>query len=84
VYSEANIREKNFSANFPSVSIFQCEASGRSPLAFGRVRLRRPDGQMTRLDAHCSVECFCGIPRPNGLMMRQDRHPKGIKIAFQP
>jgi hypothetical protein len=32
-----------FSAIFPSVSVFQCEASGR-------LRLRCPDGKVTRPD----------------------------------
>jgi hypothetical protein len=32
--SEADIRENIFSANFLSVSVFQCEASGQSLLAF--------------------------------------------------
>jgi hypothetical protein len=49
--SEADFRENIFSSNFPSVFVFQCEASGQYPLASGQVRLRWPDGQVTRPDA---------------------------------
>jgi len=58
---EANFRKNNFSAKFPSVSVFQCEASRRSPLESGWVLLRRPDSQVTRSDVRGSVECLCGI-----------------------
>jgi hypothetical protein len=50
-YSEANIRNFFFFANFPLVSSFQCEASGRSLLASRRMRLRCPDSKGTRPNA---------------------------------
>jgi hypothetical protein len=75
--SEANFRENNFSANFPSVFVFQCEVFGQSPLQSGQVRLRRPNSQVTRLDAHGSAVCLCGNSRPNG-------YPTGSSIAFLP
>jgi hypothetical protein len=68
VCSKANFRKNYFSVNFPSVSVFQCEASGR-------VRLRQPDGQVTRSDARILVACLCGIARPDG-------DPTGLYIAF--
>jgi hypothetical protein len=83
-YSEADIRENYLSANFPSVSVFQCEAPERSLLASKRVWLRRLDGLMTHRDTHGFVECLCGIPHPGGLVVRPDKHPTGIKIVFQP
>jgi hypothetical protein len=79
---KAVFKENIFSANFPSVSIFQCKASKRSPLASGRVRLRRPDGQVTRRDAQGLVACLCGNARPDGLVMRPDRDPTGLNIMF--
>jgi hypothetical protein len=81
-YSEADFRKNNFCANFLSVSVFQCEASRRSPLASGRVRLRRLDGKITRLDAGDSAECLCGIPRPDGSMMCPDGYPIGLSIVL--
>jgi hypothetical protein len=59
-----------FSTNFPLVSVFQCEVSGR-------VRLRRPDGQVTRLDTRSLVACLCGNVRLDGLVMRPDGDPQG-------
>jgi hypothetical protein len=73
-----------FSTNFPSVFIFQCEASGRYSLASRRVKLRRPDGQVTRPDAGDLVACLCGNVRPDGLVISPDGEPKGLKIAFSP
>lgn len=81
-YSEDDFRENNFSANFLSVSVFQCEASGQSPLASGRVRLRRLDGKMTRPDGLDSAECLCGIPRPDGSVMCSDKYPTGLSIVL--
>jgi hypothetical protein len=80
--SEVDFRENNFSANFSSVSVFQCEAFGQSPLESGRVRLRRPDGQVTRPDARGSTVCLCGIPRLDGLVMRPDGYHTGFSIDF--
>jgi hypothetical protein len=82
VCSEAEYRENNFSANFSSVYVFQCEASGRSLLASGRVRVRRPDGQVTCPDTHGSVKCLGGIPRPDGLMMLPNGYPTSLSTAF--
>jgi hypothetical protein len=82
--SEADFRENNFSANFYSVSVFQCEASRRSPLESGLVRLRRPDGQVTCPDARGSIVCLCGIPHPDGLVMRPDGYSTGLSITFLP
>jgi hypothetical protein len=45
-----------FFANFPQVSDIQCEASRRYSLASRRVWFRRPNGQVTRLDARDSAE----------------------------
>jgi hypothetical protein len=46
-----------FSAIFPSASIFQCEASGRSLLASGRVQLKWTDCQAThRSLSHAYVQ----------------------------
>jgi hypothetical protein len=73
-----------FFANFPSVSGFQCEASEWSPFKSGRVRLRRPDGGVTRLDTRGLVACLYGNTRPNGLVIHPDRDPIGLKIAFSP
>jgi hypothetical protein len=42
--SEADSRKNNLSINFASVYVFQCEASGQSPLESGRVLLKWPDG----------------------------------------
>jgi len=81
---EANFRENIFSMNFPSVSVFQCEASEQSPLASGRVRLRQPSGQVTHPNARSLVTCLCGNARPDGLVMRPDGDPTGLNIAFQP
>jgi hypothetical protein len=58
VFYEADFRENNFSANFPLVSVFQCEASRRSPLTSEWVRLRRLDSQVTCLDVRGSVVCL--------------------------
>jgi hypothetical protein len=68
--SEADNRENNFSVNFSSVSVFQCEAFGLSLLASERVRLRRPEwsGYMSRLAR--PVACLCGNARPDKLMIR--------------
>jgi hypothetical protein len=82
--SEADFRKNNFSANFSSVSIFQCEGSGRSPLESGRVWVRRPDGQETLPDARGSALCLCGSSRPDGLVMRPYDYPIGLSIAFLP
>jgi hypothetical protein len=71
-----------FFVNFPSVFVFQCEALGRSPLEFGRVWLRRLDGQVTRPNADNSTICLCGIPRLDGLVMHPDGYPTGLRIAF--
>jgi hypothetical protein len=38
---DADFRKKSFSTIFPSISVFQCEGSGRSFLAFGQVWLKR-------------------------------------------
>jgi hypothetical protein len=51
VCSKDDIRENIFSANFPSVSVFQCEASEWSVLGSGRMRLRCPDSKDTCPDA---------------------------------
>jgi hypothetical protein len=75
--SEVDFRENNFSANFPSVSVFPCEVSGKSHLESGQVRLRRPDGQVTLPDKRGSVVCLCGIPCSEGLVMRLDGYPTG-------
>jgi hypothetical protein len=80
--SEANFRENNFTAIFSSVSVFQCEAFGRSPLEFRLVRLRWPDGQVTRPDARGFIVWLCGIPRSDGLVMCPDGYPTGVRIAF--
>jgi len=81
-YFEADFRKNYFSANFPSVSVFQCEASGQSPLASGWVRLRRPDGHVTPPDARGLVVCLCGIVHPDWLVIRPDEVPTGLHIAF--
>jgi len=82
--SEAYFKENNFFANFSLVSVFKCEASGRSPLTSGRVWLRRLDRQVTRLGVRGSVVCLCGIPRLDGLVMRSNEYPTGLSIVFQP
>jgi hypothetical protein len=65
------------SANFPSVSIFQCQAFGLSSLESRQERLKWPDGQVTRPDSRGSVVCLCGSPRPDGLAIRPDGYPTG-------
>jgi hypothetical protein len=75
--SEADNRENIFSANFPSIYVFQCEASGLYPLESGLVWFRRSDGQVTCPDARGLVACLCGNVRPDGV-------PTGLKIAFSP
>jgi len=62
----------------------QCEASGRSLLASRRVQLRRSNSLVTRPDARGHVACLCGNARLDGLVIRLDRHPTGLKIAFSP
>jgi hypothetical protein len=73
-----------FYANFPSVSIFQCEEFGQSTLTSGRKRLRRPDVQVTRLYARGLVACICGTVGPDGLVMCPDMDPTMFYIAFSP
>jgi hypothetical protein len=77
-----DIRENIFSANFPSVSGFQCEASEWSPLKSGRVWLRRLNDQVTCLDARSLVACIYGNARPDELVIHPDGDPTGLKIAF--
>jgi hypothetical protein len=54
--SEANVQESNFSANFPLVSVFQCEVSGWLSLSSEWLRISQPDSPMTHLDARGSAE----------------------------
>jgi hypothetical protein len=56
--SEAYIRENIFSANFPSVSVFQCEVSGWSLLASGQMRLRCPFSKDTRPNARGLLHAY--------------------------
>lgn len=56
--------------------------SGWSPLESGRVRLKRPNSQVTHLDACGSAVCFCGSLLPDRLVMHSDNYPIGLRIAF--
>jgi hypothetical protein len=49
-----------------------------------RVRLKRPDGQVTRPDARDSAVCLCGSPHPDRLVIHPDDYPTGLRIAFFP
>jgi hypothetical protein len=50
-----------FYANFPSVSIFQCEASERSLLTSERMQIRCPDGKVARSDARGPLHAYMAM-----------------------
>jgi hypothetical protein len=67
VCSEADIKKNNFSANFPSFSVFQCVASGLVPL------------RRSSYTSGCArpVACLCGNTRPDELMIHPYEDPTG-------
>jgi len=79
VCSEADFRKKYFLQIFLQFLSFQCEATGLSLLASGRLRLKRPDGKVTRPGRAWLIACLCRNACPDWLVSRPDRDPTGFK-----